>query len=315
MNLTQKISQQIQDYLNSEKKPLICVVWPTATWKTEFAIEIAEEFSWELINCDSKQIYKDIECVTWLDYDELKWTKNHFFWIAEISDKYWTSAKFLEEVEKLIFEIYERWNVPVLVWWTGLFFSSLIEWFEIPKNSTNPEILESFKNKTNEELFEELQKVDFEYSEKTHKNNRIRVERALEFFYSSWQKKSSKRKNNEKRFNPLIFCKNIFWNKNLENSKNFDEEREKLYQKINFREEKIFLNSIKKISEILKNFSEEEKNFLPALKSIWIPEINLFLEWQISQEEAIKKTQQSARNYAKRQMTWWRRREWINLID
>ncbi len=305
MQFTKKISQQIRNYLNSEKKPLICVVWPTATWKTEFWIELAKNFNWEIVNCDSRQIFKNIECVTGLDYKELKWTKNHFFWIAEISDTSWSSAKFLEEVQKKIEEIYKRKNIPILIWWTWLFFSSLIEWFEIPKNSTNPEILEKFKNKTNEELFEELKKVDFEYSEKTHQNNRVRVERALEFFYSTWIKKSSERKNSEKKFNPLIFCKKIF----------SDEERNFLYEKINFREEKIFLDSIKKIWEILKNFSEQEKKFLPALKSIWIPEINFYLNWKISQKEAIKKTQQSARNYAKRQMTWWRKKDWVNFIE
>ena len=305
MVYNKQTSQQVKSYLNSEKKPLVCVVWPTATWKTEFAIEIAKEFNWEIINCDSRQIFREIECITGLDYEELKWTKNHFFWITGVNDKTWSSAKFLNKVKKLISEIYERWNVPVLVWWTWLFFSSLIEWFEIPKNSTNQKILESFKNKTNEELFEELKKVDFEYSEKTHINNRIRIEKALEFFYSTWKKKSVERKSPEKKFNPLIFCKKIFT----------DEERIFLYEKINFREEKIFLDSEKKISELLKNFSEEEKNILPALKSIWIPEINFYLNWKLTKEEAISKTQQSARNYAKRQMTWWRKKEWVNFID
>lgn len=304
MKFTKKISQQISEYLFSEKKPLICVVWPTATWKTDFWIEIANEFNWEIVNCDSRQIFKEVECITGLDYEELKWTKNHFFWIAKVNDKTWTSAKFLEEVEKLIWEIYERWNVPVLVWWTWLFFSSLIEWFEIPKNSANPKIVKWFKDKTNEELFEELERVDFEYSEKTHPNNRNRVERALEFFYSTWEKKSEERKSVEKKYNVLIFCKKIFT----------DEERNFLYEKINFRQEKLFENSLEKISELLKNFSEEEKNILPALRSIWIPEIDLYISWEISKEDAIEKTQQAARNYAKRQMTWWRRKEWVNFI-
>lgn len=305
MKFTKIISGQIEAYLTLEKKPLICVVWPTATWKTEFAIKVAKKFNWEIINCDSRQIFKEIECVTGLDYEELKWTRNHFFWIAEIHDKSWTSAKFLEEVNKKILEIYDRKNIPVLVWWTWLFFSSLIEWFEIPQNSTDSKILESFKNKTNEELFEELKNVDFEYSKKTHQNNRVRVERALEFFYSTWEKKSSERKNIEKKFNPLIFCKKIFTN----------EERNLLYEKINYREEKIFLDSEKKISKLLKSFSDDEKLFLPALKSIWIPEINLFLKWGFSKKEAVSKTQQSARNYAKRQMTWRRRKDGVNFID
>jgi len=331
MKFTKNISDQIQNYLQSEKKPLICIVWPTATWKTDFAIEIAKNFNWEIINCDSRQIFKEVECITGLDYEELKWTKNHFFWIAEVDDKTWTSAKFLEEVEKLIWEIYSRKNIPVLVWWTWLFFSSLIEWFEIPKNSANPEIVKWFKNKTNEELFEELQKLDFEYSEKTHPNNRNRVERALEFFYSTWEKKSSERKNSEKKLNPLIFSKKIF----------SDEERNFLYEKINFRQKKLFENSLEKISELLKKFFYDEKiiwknfdfcseeclrdsefhskkikNFsnYPAFQSIWIPEINSFLKWEILKEEAIKKTQQSARNYAKRQMTWWRKKDWVTFI-
>ena len=76
MNLKTEIISQISQYLKTEKKPLICVVWPTWSWKTKFAIEIIEKFWWELINADSRQIFKWIEKITGLDFEEIKNVKN-----------------------------------------------------------------------------------------------------------------------------------------------------------------------------------------------------------------------------------------------
>jgi len=301
MKLTNKIKWQISQYLKIEKKPLICVVWPTWSWKTGFAIEILKTFWWELINADSRQIYKWIENITGLDYDEIKDFPNHLFWIVNIEEKDWTAGKFLQEIRKIIEEIYSRKKIPVIAWWTGLFVSGLIEGFEMPENAKSNKFREQFKEKTKEKLFEELEKVDPESAKKLHPNNRNYIERALEVFYTTWWKKSEWKKDETKAFNALIFHKKIIT----------DKERQDLYEKINTRQKQLFENSIKTV-ENLKSKIDDFSQF-PALNSIGIKEISDFLDWKDKKQE-IEKMQKRARNYAKRQMTWWRRKEWVEFF-
>jgi tRNA dimethylallyltransferase len=118
----------------------------------------------------------------------------------------------------------------------------------------------------------------------------------------SGKKKSEWKKSKKLSFNALIFHKKI---------KNRDE----FYKKINLRQEKLFENSLKEIWKI-KNICEEKnlqiKDF-QSLKSIWIQEIFDFLNWE-EKKLCVEKIQKKARNYAKRQMTWWRTKENIYFI-
>lgn len=314
MLFNNKILITIEDYLKFEKTPLICIVWPTAIWKTSFAIELLSKINWELINADSRQIYKWIECITWLNYDEIKNVKNHLFWVYDIK-KIFTLSDFLNITRNLINEIHNRWNIPIIVWWTWLFISSLIEWFEIPDNSFDENIRLTFKTKTNQELYDELIKIDPNILKNIHINNRIRIERALEIYYVTWKKMSEWIKNSIKSFNPLIFSKKI----------DTESDREYLYNKINQRQKFLFEQGISEFNnwktffdtiEELKmlNNSLNKKPVLPALNTIWISEILSYLLWDISKEDAIIKMQKLARNYAKRQLTWWRNKPWIKYI-
>lgn len=312
MILNNDLLEKINNYLKVEQKPVICIVWPTATGKTSFAVELLKKINWELINADSRQIYKWIECITWLDYEEIKDVKYHLFWVAEIT-KVFTVSEYLDDVRKLIIEIHLRWNVPIIVWWTWLFVSSLIEWFEIPQNSFDESLRSTFNNKSNEELYEELKKVDPESIKDIHINNRVRIERALEVFYLTWKKKSEWVKSKIKVFNPLIFCKKV----------ETEDDRKLLYDKINERQRFLFKRGISEFNNWDNSFAKfvneclqdhNKLNILPAYNSIWIPEILSYLSWEITKEQAVEKIQQSARNYAKRQLTWWRKKKGIEYV-
>lgn len=296
MKLNKEIKEKINEYLALEKKPLICIVWPTWSWKTKFAVELALEYNWEIINADSRQIYKWIECITGLNYDEISSIKNYLFWVKEIYEKF-TVVDFLNEVRLIISNIHLKWKLPIVAWWTWLFISSLIEWFEIHENSLNNEIRKSFEWKSNDQLLEELSKVDLESANSIHVNNRVYLERALEVFYSSWFKKSEWIKDKNKAYNALIISKKI----------ETELERELLYQRINDRQKLLFDNSF----EIIKNLILKWYDLnLQAMQSIWIPEINNYSDGKLTKDEAILIMQKKARNYAKRQLTWWRPKKW-----
>ena len=302
MILTKTIESKVVSYLKSESNPLICIVWPTWCWKTQFAVELAKKIKWELINADSRQVYKEIECITGLDYEEIKEVKHHMFWINNL-DQGFTVADFLGNVRSIISNIQKVKWVPIIVWWTWLFISSLIEWFEIPENSRDPKIKDMFIWKTNEDLLNMLNKVDKESADVIHVNNRVYLERALEVYHASWMKKSDWIKNKKLAFNALIISKQI----------NSTKQREDLYDKINQRQEFFFHFSLNIIKLILDRWLPEN---LQSLQSIWIPEIKSYLSWDITKQEAVLLMQQKARNYAKRQLTWWRpKKEKFNFIE
>ena len=302
MILTNQLNTKIKSYIKNTPRPLICIVWPTACWKTALAVEIAKLFNWELINSDSRQVYQDIECITWLDYEEIADVANHLFWFKQL-DQEFTVAEYLDLVRDIIEKVYKINKIPIIVWWTWLFISSLIEWFVIPPRQEDDHYIESLKHVTNEDLLLELKKFDPESASMIHVNNRIYLERALEVFHVSWLKKSSWLKDGLKSFNSLIITKKI----------EGDSDRENLYNRINKRQEFFFELSLPIIREILeKDLSPE----LQSLRSIWIPEIRSFLLWEITKDEAILLMQKKARNYAKRQMTWWRpKKNKFNIIE
>ncbi len=302
MDLTEEIVCEIKLYVKNQTRPIVCIVWPTACGKTAFAVKLSQLINWELINADSRQIYKEIECITWLDYEEIWDTKNHLFWIKNL-DQDFRVAEYLSLVREIIEWIYENKKIPIIVWWTWLFISSLIEWFEIPPRSQDEKFIDSLKYKTNEQLLLELKKLDPQSADDIHVNNRIYLERALEVFQVSWLKKSAWVKNKSKSFDPLIITKKI----------DSDIDRKKLYERINKRQEFFFEFSLPSIKEILQR---DLSLNLQSLRSIWIPEINAFLSWEISKEEAILLMQKKARNYAKRQMTWWRsKKKKFNILE
>lgn len=279
MSLKLNSNYLINNYLATHANPIICVVGPTCTGKTALAVEIAKKFDWELINADSRQVYRWIECITGLDYSELEWVTHHFFGVKDVYECY-NLAEFQSDVTKLLDRI-ER--LPIIVGWTGLFVEGVINWYILPKAKPNEELRKELETLSDDELSRRLGEVDPVW---IPKQNRRRIIRALEVYYQTGVPISQK--NFKAKYDPLILYKNI--------------ERDELYRLINIRQERLFMNSI----EIIRDLPNKEHKKYPALSSIGIPEIIEYLAWNLSLKDAILLTQQKARNYAKRQMTWWR---------
>ncbi len=293
------ISSLLSNFLKkANKPPVIAIVGPTGAGKSQLSIEIAKEVNGEIINADSKQLYKGLKITTGVIKDEEKEGIPHHLFSYIEPEIIFTVEDHRKDALLKIEEILSKKKIPILVGGTGLFINALTQNFDIPKNSMNWELKKELDKKSSDELWNELNKIDPEYAKITHKNNRVIVIRALEFFYMTNQKKSKVDKGEEK-FSVLILMPKI-------------KDREELYEHINKRAEYIWKNGLLDEAKVLFDKRLDEK--LPALKSIGIPEAFSFFRKEISEEEAIEQMQQKSRNYAKRQMTWWRNDERVKIV-
>lgn len=294
-----KIQKFLKETSLKKRNPLLAIVGPTGAGKTEVSLKIAKEVQGEIINADSKQLYKGLETTTGaILVSETQGIKHHLFSYIDPSEAY-SVFQHRKDALKVIDDIHKRDKIPILVGGTGLFIKSIIENYDFPdyQNSFNF-VEERFEALSTNDLWKMLEKIDPDYLEKTDKNNRRRVISALLYFERTRLKKS-KAKTQDELFHSLVLMPAI-------------QSRDLLYDHINKRAEQIWSSGLLDEAKILYERKLDEN--LPALKSIGIPEAFAFFRGEISEDEAIERMQQKSRNYAKRQLTWWRGDEKVQIL-
>ncbi len=290
--------KELDLFLNKKtsKDKIIVIYWPTGSWKTDMSIDIAKYLDTEIISTDSRQIFKYMNIWTGkITEKEKKWIKHYMLDIIE-PDKTYSVWEFKKESERILSKLYNKWKIPILCWWTGLYIDSLIYDFDIPKIPANEELRKKLEKQAKEKwkdyIFKKLQKIDPDYDTNLHPNNLRYVIRAIEVKMLTWKSKTSFKKEKLLKYD-VLFLTPEFGN------------REKLYNKINKRVKMMFnMWLVEEIKWLLKrwyNFNDF------GLKSIWYQEVLPYINWEISKEEAIAKVQQNSRNYAKRQLTWFKK--------
>ncbi|MBD3360688.1 tRNA (adenosine(37)-N6)-dimethylallyltransferase MiaA [Candidatus Peregrinibacteria bacterium] len=287
------IIEEIKSLLKTSKKPLIVILGPTASGKTDISLKIASEINGEIISTDSRQIYKEMEIGTEaVGKDEQKNIPHHMIGI-KAPDEVMTLAQYKEESLKIIDEIYKRKHIPILVGGTGLYISSIIEGYDIPKVKPNEKLRKKLqkeaKEKGNKFIHKKLKKLDPLKAEKIHENNSRYVIRAIEISMAARKKKSNKKKNPQFE----LFKIGIKW------------PREQLYERINKRVDiqlqKGLLNEVKQLVE--KGYDEN----LPSMSSLGVKEIIPYIKGKTDLNDCLETLRKNTRRYAKRQMTWFRR--------
>jgi len=280
----------------SDKRKIIVIYWPTGSGKTDMSIDIAQILWTEIISTDSRQIYKYMNIWTGkITQEEKKWIKHHMLDII-LPDMPYSVWEFKNETEKIMEKLYTRNKIPMLVWGTGLYINSLIFDFDIPKVPADKnlrDILErEAEEKWKEYIFERLQKLDPDYDRSLHPNNLRYVIRALEVKILTWKSKTEFKKEKKLKYDVLFLTPGF-------------EEREYLYERINKRVKIMFEEwLLDEVKSLLKKWYNKNS---PWLNSIGYREVIPFLSGEISLEESIEKVQQNSRNYAKRQLTWFRK--------
>lgn len=281
--------------------PVVSIVGPTASGKTELSINLAKKFNGEIISADSMQIYKEFDIVTAKPgVLDLKSVKHYLIGDLSVINEF-SVSDFENFASQYITDINNRGRLPFLVGGTGLYLDSLLKniKFESSKNS-DENLRNELNKKENEELFEILKKIDPESSRKIHINNKKRVIRAIEFFYTAGYPISEQIENSQKTPSRYDVCKIGL---NFRN-------RDVLYEKINSRVDKMFDMGIVAEVENVRKLNPGKT----ASEAIGYKEILDYIDGNISLSQAKENLKQVTRRYAKRQLTWFRKDEKIHWI-
>lgn len=283
-----------------EKIKILSIIGPTATGKTNLAINLAKQFSGEIISGDSMQIYKEFDILSAKPTKkELSEVKHHLVDFLSAKETY-SVAKFKEMASACIIDIKNHNKLPILVGGTGLYIDSLIKNIDFSAPSSNKKKNISLPD-SGEELMEMLKKVDPESAENIHVNNIKRLKRALEFYYTVGYPISKQVADSKKIESPYEACKIGL---NFRN-------REILYSKINKRVDEMAKNGL--LEEVKKVYAQNEVS-KTAQAAIGYKEMVDYLEGRETLESAYENVKKFSRRYAKRQITWFKRDENINWI-
>lgn len=274
-------------------KPTIpALVGPTAVGKTAVALDLARRFNLEIVSCDSRQIYKYMNIGTAKPtQDELGGVPYRLIDYVEPSCSY-SSALYRSDAVREIEAILVAGKTPIIVGGTGLYLKALMVGF-----FATPDPDESYRKELEaidtDKLYKMLMEIDLQAAQKTPANNRVRVIRALEIHKATGRTKtelSSVGEYPEQRYNFEVF--------------ELNRSREKLYQFINYRVDKMIGDGlIGEVEHLLKiGFGQS-----PVLKqTVGYREVIQYLQGKISLDVCIGLIKQKTRNYAKRQITWFR---------
>jgi len=276
------------------KSKIILIYGPTASGKSDFAIELAKKINGEIINADSMQVYKELKILTARPFKKNFQKIKHHLYGFQKCNKDFSTGDWLKIVVKKLGEIKKRKKIPILVGGTGLYFKALTEGLvEIPSISIK------FRNKIRllqksigqEKFYKKLLKIDpliVDHINSTDTQRSIRAYEVKLFTKKSiieWYKST---KSN--------FKKNEFLKLYIEHP------RSDLIDKINLRtKQMIDMGAILEVSKFLKLKISKNKS---ASKAIGVEEIECFIKKKIVKDEVIEKISIKTRQYAKRQVTW-----------
>ena len=284
---------------NIEMSKVIIIAGPTASGKTSLAIDICKKFNGEVISADSMQIYKGMDIATAKPSEQEKdGIPHHLIDILDPSEPF-SVSQFKELCDRAIADVVSRGKLPVVAGGTGLYIDSLVNNTLFGEFSGDEEYRELLRTRAETEgteaLWNELSQVDPERAEKLSKNDQKRIIRALEVYHCTGKtltehESFSRTQKSEHDFLMLLL---------------FFEDREALYDRINKRVDKMFEMGLEEEAR-----RELTKNGLPtAHQAIGYKELRPYFEGTATLEEVSESLKKSTRNYAKRQLTWFRRYE------
>ena len=288
------------------QKPIYAIAGPTASGKTALGVELALSVGGEVVNFDSVQIYKGIEIATAKPSEaEMRGVPHHLIDYVDPNVNY-TAADWATDAAAKIADIESHGRTPILVGGTGFYLRTLRQpLFESPK--TDPELRERLraehKEHGPEHLHQILGQLDPEAAAKIPARDYVRTMRGLEVYYQTGKRLSEQQ---PKREEPPVFASRI-------RLFVLNPPRDILYEKINQRTEQHFAAGlVDEVKQLLKSGVKDNTNALGAHACRRVCE---YLRDERDLESAIDKSKQDVRNYAKRQLTWFRGEDGVTWLD
>lgn len=281
-------------------KHLIVILGPTAVGKTTLAIQTATHFNTEIISADSRQVYRELNIgVARPTEEELNTVRHHLIAHASIHEEY-NAGQFERDALLICDELFKTKNVVVCCGGSMLYIDALVKGLDrLPsEKSVRNKLISQLKEEGIESLQKALLKADPEYYARVDLKNPHRLIRAIEVCIVSGKKYSELRLESiqHRSFQVTTF--------------GLTAQRNWLYSRINRRVDEMFSNGLLEEARSLYPFRE-----LNALNTVGYKELFDHFDGNTSLQEAAEKIKQHSRNFAKRQLTWWRRDESIHWIN
>ena len=283
--------------------PVAAVIGPTASGKSDLAVEICRRFGGEVVSADSMQIYKGMDIATAKPTEEEKKNIPHHMmdFLDNASD--YSVALYQQAASECIADIHLRGLLPVVCGGTGLYVDTLLNNVKLSEDSYDGELRSSLLKRAEDEgadkLLEEVRVFDPEYAEKLHPNNVKRIVRALEVYKTTGTTMTEQIKLS-KQTSPYDVC---FIGLDAE-------DRQFLYDRIDRRVDIMLERGLE--SEAREYLASA--NGSTSAQAIGYKELQPYIEGEISLDEAVENLKRATRRYAKRQLTWFRRNERINWL-
>lgn len=280
----------------------------TASGKTSLAIKLAQKFNGEIVSADSRQIYKEFNIGTakpeghWMMLGNKKvfasgGIPHHLIDFVDPKQDF-TLADYKNIAVEKIKEVLKRGKTPFLVGGTALYIKSVLENWDIPKAGPNQTLRKKLENKNPEELYQELKLKDPEAAIITGNKNKRRIVRALEVIHETGKKFSEQRKAESPIFNPIKIGLKI--------------SKESFLNNVSFRLKEMLEDGlIAEVNHLQKKYSWA----LSTMHSIDYQEFKDYLEGKTTLDETKKLITKHHADYARRQMTWFRKDETIHWIS
>lgn len=280
---------------------LIVMLGPTACGKTVWSIRIAKKIGGMIISADSRQIYKGMDIGTAKEKGDWRWTGlSRAYYIDEVPHhiidflnpgKRFSVAEFRDRAIKNVRFAHRSGRVPMIVGGTGLYISSIVDNFSIPRIPPNRKLRASLEEKTHEELHKLLMQLDPKAAKDMDIRNKRRMIRALEVCIFSGEPFSEQRQKGEQLFDILQI--------------GIDVPRDVLYDRINARVDQMMEEGL--LDEVEALVKQRYGWTLPSMNGIGYHQFRPYFEGECTLEEAVELLKRDTRHYARRQLSWFRR--------
>jgi tRNA dimethylallyltransferase len=283
---------------------LVVLLGPTASGKTALSLELATRFHGEIVNCDSVAMYREFRIGTAKpSAEEQARAPHHLFDVIEPTG-YTTAGEYARKAREVLQEIQQRGTLPIVVGGTGLYLRALLEGL-FPGPQRSEELRERLRQRAQEKgaghLHRILQRTDTNAAAKVHENDTPKLIRAIEVCLSARQPMSKQWKSGRNALTGFEILRI-----------GLDPDRVQLYNRINQRVQNMFDSGlVEETEQILRKHGEAAR----PLNSLGYKQTVQLLRGELDRDAAIRAVQQAHRNYAKRQMTWFRREPQVTWIQ
>ena len=285
--------------------PIVCIAGPTASGKTDLAVQLAKELNGEVVSCDSMQVYKGMDIGTAKPtLEEMEGIPHHMLSVAEPWEDF-SVSRYCAMAAPIVDDIVARGKTAIIAGGTGLYMDSLIkgnDFAPFPATGMREKLEQQADREGMEAMLELLKSIDPDSAARLHLADRKRIIRALEVYYETGETITQHNLNTQAippRYQPVWLGLDFA-------------DRAELYRRIDLRVEIMLRSGL--VEEIRSLLARGIPPKCTAMQAIGYKEFVSALEGNGTIEDAAAQVQQASRRYAKRQLTWFRRNQSIHWL-